>query len=327
MVLFHPPLRESLIDIRDQLQTSLGAAYTVERELGGAGMSRVFLAVDRTLGRNVVVKVLAPELAAGVSAERFRREIRVAASLQHPHIIPLLSAGELPAVGDDPALPFYTMPMVAGESLRDRLSGGELNVPDAVRILRDIADALAFAHEHGVVHRDVKPENVLVTGDHALVIDFGVAKAVQDAAIGARTLTTVGVALGTPTYMAPEQAAADPSTDHRADIYAFGIVAYELLTGRAPFYGRSAQQVLAAHAIEQPTPIEQVRPTVPRALAALVTQCIEKRAADRPQSARELVRILETVATPVGTLPTASPIGRRWPSLRAAAMAGAAALV
>ncbi len=322
-------------DLRDQLQSTLGNAYTVERELRG-GMSRVFLAVDRMLGRNIVVKVLPPEMAAGVSAERFRREIRVAASLQHPHIVPLLTAGELPATGSDPALPYYTMPMVAGESLRDRLSGGELSVPDAIRILRDIADALAFAHERGVVHRDVKPENVLLTGDHALVIDFGVAKAVQDAAIGGRTLTTVGVALGTPAYMAPEQAAADPSTDHRADIYAFGIVAYELLTGRAPFYGRSAQQVLAAHAIEQPTAIEQVRPTVPRPLAALVTLCIEKRAADRPQTAREIVRVLETVATPSAGIPlidspiaspAASPVARRWPSLRLAMTAGAAVLV
>lgn len=328
VVLFLSPLPDLIIDIRGQLQTSLGTTYTVERELAGGGMSRVFLAFDQTLGRSVVVKVLPTELAAGVSAERFRREIRVAASLQHPHIVPLLTAGELPATGSDPALPYYTMPLVAGESLRDRLSRGELTVPDAVRILRDIADALAFAHERGVVHRDVKPDNVLLTGGHALVIDFGVAKAVHDAATGMGTLTTVGVALGTPTYMAPEQAAADPSTDHRADIYAFGIVAYELLTGRPPFHGRSAQQVLAAHAIEQPTPIEQVRPTVPHTLAVLVTRCVEKRAADRPQSARELVRILESVATPgEGSLPNVPPHGRPWTRLRGAGIVAAAGLV
>jgi serine/threonine-protein kinase len=197
--------------------------YAVERELGGGGMSRVFLAEEIALHRRVVVKVLPQEMAAGVSMERFKREIMLAARLQHPHIVPLLSAG------DSDGLPYLTMPFVDGESLRERLArSGELPVGEAVRVLRDVADALLFAHEHGIVHRDIKPENVLLSGNHALVADFGVAKAVSDAAPG-HTLTSVGMAVGTPAYMAPEQAAADPSVDQRADIYAFGVLAYETL--------------------------------------------------------------------------------------------------
>ena len=180
-------------DLRDTLQRGLGAAYTLERELGGGGMSRVFLAEETALGRRVVVKVLPPELAHAVSGERFRQEIRLAARLTHPHIVPLLAAGESDGV------PYYTMPFVEGESLRTRLARGPLPVPEALRLLRDVAKALAYAHEHGVVHRDIKPDNVLVTGDTAVVTDFGVAKAVAVASTGAHAgLTSLGVALGTP---------------------------------------------------------------------------------------------------------------------------------
>ncbi|MBK5189494.1 MAG: serine/threonine protein kinase, partial [Gemmatimonadaceae bacterium] len=228
-------------DLLDRLQASLGDAYKIDRELGGGGMSHVFLAHETALGRQVVIKVLPPEMAASVNLERFRREIQLAASLQHPHIVQLLAAGQ---VGD---LFYYTMPLVAGESLRGKLAReGELPVSDAIRILRDVVDALAYAHARGVVHRDIKPDNVLISGQHAVVTDFGVAKAMS-AASGSSSLTSLGVALGTPAYMAPEQAAADPNVDHRADLYAVGAMAYEMLCGHPPFSGMSPQQVLAAH--------------------------------------------------------------------------------
>ena len=207
-----------MADVRARIQVALGGGYRVERELGGGGMSRVFVAEEIALGRRVVVKVLPPEMGAGVNAERFRREIQLAASLQHPHIVPLLNAGQT----DD--LVWYTMPLIEGQSLREKLTReGELPVGDAVRILRDVADALAFAHQRGVMHRDVKPDNVLLSGRHAVVTDFGVAKAISEAA--GSSLTSAGVALGTPAYMAPEQATASPAVDHRADIYALGAAA------------------------------------------------------------------------------------------------------
>jgi serine/threonine-protein kinase len=218
-------------------------------------MSHVFLAAETALGRKVVVKVLPPDLTQGVNAERFRREIRLAASLQHPHVVPLLTAGQ------SGELVWYTMPFIEGESLRVRLSReGELPVGEAARLLRDVSDALAYAHERGVVHRDIKPDNVLLTGRHAVVTDFGVAKAISEAT-GESSLTSVGVALGTPAYMAPEQASADPHVDHRADIYALGVLAYEMLTGRTPFVG-VPQAVLAAHVTQTPEPVTTRRPAV-----------------------------------------------------------------
>ena len=283
-------------DLREHLQATLGASYTIERELGGGGMSRVFLAHETSLGRSVVVKLLPPDLGAGVDAERFRREVRLAAQLQHPHIVPLLSAGERDG------LLYYTMPYVAGESLRALIDrSGELPVAGALRLLRDIADALAYAHRQGVVHRDLKPANVLLEEGHAVVIDFGVAKALS-AAANAHALTAAGIALGTPAYMAPEQAAAEPTADHRADLYAFGILAYEMLAGQPPFAGRNATQLLAAHLTVAPEPLTARRPGVSPELAALVMRCLEKRPADRPQSADEVIRALDTMPTrPVGT--------------------------
>jgi len=278
-------------DLRDQLQHTLGASYTLQRELGGGGMSRVFMADDTALGRSVVVKVLPPEMASGVSIERFKREISVAARLQHPHIVPLLSAGETGG------LPYFTMPFVEGESLRARLARGEeISVKDAVHLLREVASALAYAHRKGVMHRDIKPENVLISEQHAVVTDFGVAKAISAATqTGADDLTAVGVALGTPAYMAPEQVAGDPGTDHRADIYAFGVIAYELLAGRAPFAGRSAQALMAAHVLETPETISNRRVGVPTELAALVMRCLEKSPDNRPQSAEDILRKLDDV--------------------------------
>ena len=280
-------------DIRDQLQATLGTAYTLESELGGGGMSRVFVAGETALGRKVVIKVLPPELAAAVSVDRFRREVQLAAQLQHPHIVPLLAAG----ISD--GLPYYTMPLVTGESLRARLArSGELPIADTVRILRDVLSALSYAHEQGVVHRDIKPDNVLLSKHSSVVTDFGVAKALKAAADSHSSLTSIGMALGTPAYMAPEQAAADPSTDHRADIYAVGVMAYEMLTGSQLFGDRPPQQMLAAHAIQAPERVEIRRPTVPPALAALVMRALEKRPADRPQSADEMLSVLDAIATP-----------------------------
>ena len=276
-----------------RLQAALGDTYHIERELGGGGMSHVFVAEEVALGRKVVVKVLPPEMGAGVNAERFRREIQLAASLQHPHIVPLLNAGHT----DD--LVWYTMPLIEGESLRTRLAReGELPVAEAVRLLRDVADALAYAHQHGVVHRDIKPDNVLISGQHAVVTDFGVSKAIT-AATGEASLTSIGIALGTPAYMAPEQAAAEPHVDHRADLYALGATAYEMLTGAPPF-GGEATVVLAAHVTRAPEPVTTRRTAVPAALGALVMRCLEKKPADRWQSAAELHQQLEVMATPSG---------------------------
>ena len=287
--------------LRDDLERSLGAAYTIERELGGGGMSRVFLATETALGREVVVKLLPPEMAAAVSMDRFKREILLAARLQHPHIVPVLTAG------DANGLPYFTMPFIAGESLRARLvNHGELPVAEAARVLREIASALAYAHEHGIVHRDIKPDNVLLSGGAAMVTDFGVAKALSSSTGAEHASTTsLGVALGTPAYMSPEQASADPSVDHRADIYAFGVLAYEMLTGHTPFFGRTPQGLLAAHVTEAPELIQKRRATVPPKLAALVMRCLEKRPADRPQTALEIVHALDELTTPSGgMLPT-----------------------
>ena len=281
-------------DLRSRLQDSLSGSYTLERELGGGGMSRVFVAEEHRLGRRVVVKLLSPELSAAVSASRFEREIRVAASLQQANIVPVLAAGDLEG------LPYYTMPYVEGESLRARLGRGPLSIAETVSILRDISRALAYAHEHGVVHRDIKPDNVLLSGHTAVVTDFGIAKAIaaaSDLPSGA-TLTQLGTAIGTPAYMAPEQAAGDPGTDLRADIYAFGCVAYELLAGQPPFPGLPPHKLLVAHMSETPKPIASLRPDCPPALALLVMQCLAKEPSSRPQSATEVLSRLEVVASP-----------------------------
>jgi serine/threonine-protein kinase len=285
-----------LTELRDRLQASLGNTYRLDRELGGGGMSRVFVAEDTRLGREVVVKVLSPDLAAGVNSDRFHREILVAAQLQHPNIVPVLAAGETDG------LPYFTMPYVNGESLRRRLDGGKpLPVVDAVAVLSDVARALAYAHEHGVVHRDIKPDNVLLAGGSsgaATVTDFGIAKALSSSrTFGATSenLTRVGNSLGTPAYMAPEQVAADPNADHRIDIYSFGAMAYELLTGAPPFHGRPPHAVLSAHLTEAPVSVDSKAPEVPPALNALVMRCLAKNPAERPQTADELVRALERI--------------------------------
>jgi serine/threonine-protein kinase len=297
-----------MMDLRDRLQTLLGSAYSIQEELGGGGMSRVFVAEERALGRRVVVKVLPPELGGGVNIDRFRREIRLAAQLQHPHIVPVLTAGELDGI------PYYTMPLEQGRSLRGRLTEtGALDVAGAMAILGDVAKALAYAHGQGVVHRDIKPDNVLICGDAAVVTDFGIAKALSDATqppAGA-TLTQVGMTMGTPAYMAPEQAAADPAMDHRADIYAFGCLAYELLAGRPPFTHASPRRLLAAQMSEAPVPLHTLRDDTPPPLAALVMRCLQKEPDDRPQTAGELVRSLDGLATGEHTNGTPAVAGRQ----------------
>ena len=308
-----------MADLRAQLQGTLGNSYTIERELGGGGMSRVFLAEEKALGRRVVVKVVPPDVAATVNVERFRREILVSAKLQHPHIVPVLSSGEMAGV------PYYTMPFVEGESLRTRLiRAGALSITEAVGVLRDVAKALAYAHDHGVAHRDIKPDNILLSGGSATVADFGIAKAIAaartDGGSHPETLTQIGTSLGTPAYMAPEQAAADPSTNHRADVYAFGCVAYEVLAGRPPFVAKTPQRLLAAQMGEKPQPILELRADVPPSLADLLVKCLEKDADDRPQNASEIVRVLETV-TSGGGHPALPPILVGGPSMFRRALA------
>jgi tRNA A-37 threonylcarbamoyl transferase component Bud32 len=305
-----------MTDIREQLQQTLTGSYTLERELGGGGMSRVFVAEDQRLKRKVVVKVLSPELAAGLSAERFEREIQMAASLQQANIVPLLSAGDANGV------PYYTMPLVEGQSLRTRLATGPLAVTETVSILKDVARALSYAHERGVVHRDIKPDNVLLSGGAAVVTDFGIAKALSAARTdsGGATLTQLGTAIGTPAYMAPEQAAGDPEIDYRADIYSFGCMAYELLTGRAPFHGRTPQRMMAAHMSEMPPHVSGFRPDTPMALAELVTKCLAKDASARPQQVSEVIRVLDSV-TSGGGLPAMPPILLGGPGMMKKALA------
>src|SRR6058998_1308719 len=241
-----------MTDLQARLRAALGDAYQVERELGGGGMSRVFLATEASLHRAVVIKLLPPEFASEVSEARFKQEIELAAHLQHPNILPVLSAG---AKGD---LLFYVMPFVSGESLRHRLTReGKLPVADAVRLLHEIADALAYAHAEGVIHRDIKPENILLLGSHAVLMDFGVARALTASRSGGR-LTETGISVGTPAYMSPEQAAGEQELDSRSDLYSLGCVLYEMLAGQPPFTGRSAQAVLARHTLDPVPPLRTV---------------------------------------------------------------------
>lgn len=281
------------MQLRELLQQELGTAYALERELEGGGMSRVFVAEERRLGRKVVVKVLAPDLAEGISAERFAREIQVAARLQQANIVPVLTTGQA-----GPAA-YYTMPFISGRSLRDHLRSGAMPLPLAVSVLRDVMRALAYAHAEGIVHRDVKPENVLLSGDTAVVTDFGIAKAIAASrAAPAATLTQLGTAIGTPAYMAPEQASGD-EVDHRADLYSWGLLAYELLCGQHPFAAKaSAQAYIAAQLVEIPAPLAARCPDCPPALARLVMRCLEKDPAQRPQTARAVLAEVDAAVTP-----------------------------
>ncbi len=279
-------------DWRGRLQAGLSDRYQIRDELGGGGMSSTFVAEEVALGRSVVLKALPPQFAAGVNAERFEREIHVAARLQHAFIVPLHAAGMVDGT------PWYTMPLVQGESLRTRLAReGALAPNAAARILRDVAEALAYAHAQGVVHRDIKPDNVLLSGSHALVTDFGVAKALAASTSGHAGMTGVGIALGTPAYMAPEQAAGDSSTDHRADLYALGAMAYEMISGRPMFGERSAVQLLTAHATEKPESLARLAPAAPSELIGLIEQLLAKHPNDRPAQAQHVAEALGAMIT------------------------------
>jgi serine/threonine protein kinase/Tfp pilus assembly protein PilF len=291
------------IDLLSALQSSLAQSYRIERELTGGGMSRVFLAEEIALRRRVVIKTLAPEMAAAVNVDRFRSEIAVIARLQHPHIIPLFTAN---ATG---RFLYYTMPFVAGESLRDRLAtAGALAVDDALRIWRDILDALGHAHAGGIVHRDIKPANILLSGRNALVADFGIARAIEASVSEARAGVTGPI--GTPAYMAPEQASGG-KIDQRADIYAAGLVMYEMLAGHGPFAAASAREYVDAHVHRDPPAEPLRRPDVPAPLAALVVRCLTKEPASRPESADAVLAELDRMSQQ--GLPSATTLRRPRP--------------
>jgi TolB-like protein/Tfp pilus assembly protein PilF/tRNA A-37 threonylcarbamoyl transferase component Bud32 len=277
---------------------SLAERYPVSRELARGGMAVVYLARDIKHGRDVAVKIIRPELAAALGRERFLREIAIAAQLHHPHIVPLYDSGEADGVL------YYVMPYEPEHSLRERLArDGPLAIDEALTVVRDICDALAYAHRQGIVHRDIKPDNVLLAGRHAMVADFGVAKAMTESTRDAATVTTIGTALGTPAYMAPEQIAADPQVDHRVDIYAVGALAFELLVGHPPF-GGDAQDVLSAHLTRLPVSVRTLRPEVPAAFSDCIMKCLEKHRGDRWQSAEELLHCLEGVNTSIAGVRT-----------------------
>ena len=312
---------------RAALQQALGPGYLLGEPLTGGGMSAVYRAHEVALDRPVVVKVLPPELVGSLSVERFRREILVSAALQHPNIVPVLSSGEVEG------LPYFLMPYIAGESLRTRLSRGPLGIREAVGVLRDVARALAHAHRNDLIHRDIKPDNILLTGGAAVVTDFGVAKALASAGstrrstsgahVAAASATAAGIAIGTPAYMAPEQAAGDPATDHRADLYALGIVAWEMLTGGSPYAGLTPQQVLAAQVVHTPPAVASRRYDVPAGFAALVDALLQKEPRHRPRSAEQVLERLEDPALLAGA--PARRQGRRRVSPRL--LLGLAALV
>ena len=277
--------------LHEQLQQALGDRYLLARELAPGGMSRLFLATEQSLDRQVVVKLLPPEAASEVSVERFRREMLVTARLQHPHILPVLHAGA------HDGLLYYVMPYVSGESLRVRMERERpLPMAEALRIFREVADALACAHAAGIVHRDVKPENVLLQHHHAVLADFGVARALEHTSFGGR-LTSTGLGLGTPGYMAPEQFGGE-TVDARADLYALGVIAFEMLAGQPLFRATTPQRLIAAHLTERPQLLRALRADVPPELSALVARLLEKEPDARPQTADEVLHALEAIPTP-----------------------------
>ncbi|MGE5669244.1 MAG: serine/threonine-protein kinase, partial [Betaproteobacteria bacterium] len=262
-----------MADLLARLQAAVGDRYTVQHEVGRGGMARVYRALDCKHHRLVAIKVLKPEIAAALGAERFLREIEIAAPLSHPHILPLLDSGH--AKG----LLYFVMPYVEGESLRDRLAREtQLPLDEALRIAREVADGLSYAHSHGVVHRDIKPANILLASDHAVVTDFGIARAVT--AASGDQLTETGMAVGTPAYMSPEQAAGHGEIDGRSDLYSLGCVLYEMLAGQPPFAGATPQAMLARHTLDPVPPLATVR-KVPAQVERALLRALEKVPADR----------------------------------------------
>ena len=291
----------------DRLKSALGDRYEVEREVGRGGMATVFLARDLKHDRKVAVKVLRPELSASLGADRFLREIRVAANLQHPNVLGLYDSGEADG------LLYYVMPFVEGESLRDRLDREQqLPIQDALQITREAAEALDFAHKRGIVHRDIKPENILLLGGHALVADFGIARAVSQA--GGEKLTQTGMAIGTPYYMSPEQSIGSEHVDARSDVYSLGCVLYELLIGQPPFTGPNALAIMARHSMEVVPSLQVVRPSVPDDVEDAVMRALQKTPADRFQTMKEFCDCLteaEAEATIVRTSARRAATGSR----------------
>jgi serine/threonine-protein kinase len=266
-------------EILSRLQAALVDRYAIQRELGRGGMATVYLAKDLKHDREVAIKVLHPELAATIGPERFDREIRIAAKLQHPNILGLFDSGEADG------LLYYVMPFIYGESLRDKLNRDHmLPVEQAVHIALEVADALGYAHSLGIIHRDIKPENIMLSGGHALVADFGIARAAS-AAGGSAKLTETGMAVGTPLYMSPEQAVGE-QVGPTADLYSLGCVLFEMLTGHPPFTGTNARQIMARHAMEPVPSIQVVRDTVPDHVEDAVMACLNKVVADRPPPCR-----------------------------------------
>ena len=268
-------------ELGQNLREAMSGLYNLERELLGAGMSRVFVAHDAALGRRIVVKVLPPEMAASVRIERFRREIQLAASLTHPHIIPLLTAGE--ALG----MPYYTMPFVESESLKERLKRDwRLPIPEALRLATEVASALDYAHRSGIVHRDIKPANILLHDGHAMVTDFGIARALREATTGS-TVNTGGVAIGTPSYMSPEQGTGQSDLDGRTDIYSLACVLFEMLSGSPPYTGLTAQAVIMRHFVDPVPSVRAGRNEIPVAIDDAIKKALAKQAAGRFASAAD----------------------------------------
>ncbi len=291
-----------------RLTAALSDRYRLERELGQGGMATVYLAEDLRHGRKVAIKVLHPELSAVIGGERFLAEIKVTANLQHPHILGLIDSGEADG------LLYYVMPYVAGESLRARLiRERQLPVEEALRLSREVASALDYAHRQGVVHRDIKPENTLLQDGAALVADFGIALAVHQA--GGSRMTQTGMSLGTPAYMSPEQAMGEREIGARSDVYALGAMTYEMLAGEPPFTGPNSQAIVAKVLTEQPPPLRPKRPTVPPAAEAAIMTALQKLPADRWGSAREFSDALTGAGSRSGTT-AYSPDGGRAASRR-----------
>src|SRR5204863_3089273 len=302
-----------MAELLARLRGALADRYATDRELGHGGMATVYLAQDLKHGRSVAIKVLRPELAAALGAERFLREIEIAARLTHPHILPLHDSGE--AGG----FLYYVMPFVEGESLRDRLKREpQLPVEEAVRIAREVATALSHAHGHDVVHRDIKPENILLSGGEAVVADFGIARAIV--AAGAATLTDTGLTVGTPGYMSPEQATGAMQLDGRSDVYSLGCVLYEMLAGHPPFLGTTAQEILARHSLDAVPPLRTIRPELPPALERVVLKALAKSPADRFATAAAFSETLTRAGAP-------PPFARRAARPALSVAAGVAALV
>jgi tetratricopeptide (TPR) repeat protein len=302
--------------MRDRLNAELGDRYAVERELGRGGMATVWLARDLRLGRPVAIKVLHQELAGAIGVDRFAREVRLTASLQHPCIVPILDSGVLAGTARLPALPWYAMPYIAGESLRERLAREhQLPVEESLRITEEIAGALTAAHKQGVIHRDIKPENVILADGRVYVVDFGIAKALI--ATGDARLTSTGLAIGTPAYMSPEQASAD-SLDARTDQYSLAVLLYEMLTGDPPFTGRSAQAITARRLAEVPRPIRPVRQTVPPAVEQATLKALERLPADRfPDVAAFALALRGPPSAAAAGAPGSARFARTWQALLA----------